>query len=195
MAAFEQEIKQLRELEAIVEMQRAAKREIRDSSTKLVDPMLRGRGVTMGTKRMGRPRGSSLRIDLGKSHKRQFASPVLRRDPIAQEKLAMILFCDKLAKEQGLTDIKLLKGPARRIFEKTYHYPFTTVLGWAEKKASLCKFVGANRIGKHGLRPCGLRGRNMSATGAWEGELRVESLARRVRPNPWREFTTGSRRG
>ena len=113
LVAFEEQLKQVRELEATVEMQRAAKRAIRESSTQLVDPMLRGRGVTMGLKKMGRPKGSS-RADNGKRHKRTFAGPVLRRDPTAQEKLSMIMYCEQLAKDQGFEAIKLLRGQDRK---------------------------------------------------------------------------------
>ena len=163
LVAFEVELKKVRKLEALVEKQRALKRELRESSTQLVDPTKRAPSMTLGNKVIGRPKGSML-SNKDKSHKRSFAGPVLRRDPTAPEKLAMIMFCERLCKEQIVEDIKLLRGQDRKSFEKKYHHPFFNVINWAGKKAMLSEFVGKSRIGKHGLRPCGLNGKSVFAT-------------------------------
>jgi serine/threonine protein phosphatase PrpC len=44
LANLEAELKGLRDLEAIVELQRATKDQLRKTSTELVDPLLQGRG-------------------------------------------------------------------------------------------------------------------------------------------------------
>ena len=177
MVAFEVKLGKVRELEALVEKQRALKRELRESSTQLVDPTKRAPSMTLGNKVIGRPKRSML-SNKDKSHKRRFAGPVLRRDPTAPEKLAMIMFCEQLCKEQMVEDIKLLRGQDRKSFEKKYHYPFFNVINWAGKKAMLSEFVGKSRIGKHGLRPCGLNGKNVFATSSGGLGARISSRDR-----------------
>ena len=75
----------------------------------------------------------------------------------------MIMHCERAVEELRLEGIKFLPSSVRREFEKKYHYEFTRVVKWAEKKDCLSRFVASSRMGKHGLRPCGLRGHNIFA--------------------------------
>ena len=160
LSKFEAQLKGLRELEAVVALRRDVKHELRktSTSTELVDPMVQGRGVAKGSKRSGRPRGSKRPNACPKevkSHRRGKASPVLRRDPSAYAKLAVIAYCEDLVREQGLTEIKQLQCTSRRHVQDKFRFEFHYILGWAKKKASLLEFVGKNKIVASGLRPCG----------------------------------------
>jgi len=172
MLVLREKIKELQELSEMEQAIKRKQREVRQaqagsslksSSTQVVDPRLRGRGVSRGLKPSGRPEVSMRSSKSSKSHRRDFAGPVLRRDPTAREKLAMIMHCERAVAHHRLEGIKFLPSSVRKEFEKLYQYDFARVVKWAEKKDCLLHFVGASRVGKHGLRPCGLRGRNVFA--------------------------------
>ena len=165
LVEFENKLKAFRDVMGLHELIRVAKKEARAESTSLVDPSLRGHGVSRGMKLAGRPKGSK-RPDGGKTHRREHAAPVLRRDPTAFEKLTMINFCEKLLEKDHEVQIKRMNEESRKAFENKYHYPFEYMVRWFDKKASFKAFVAKHRLGKHGLRPCGLRGRNIFVQGS-----------------------------
>jgi hypothetical protein len=159
---FAKEHTTLHEVSALVEYTRDLKRAAREDAGQLVDPILRGRGISRSGLRSGRPRGSR-RVDQGKSHKRIFAAPVLRRDPTAQEKLEIVMKCEELIKHVGVERPEEFLPATKRALEKKYCYEFRTVLRWYEKRDQLKNFVAKAKLGKHGLRPCGVRGKNVYA--------------------------------
>ena len=167
LVEFENKLKAFRDVMGLHVLSKV-KKEARAESTSLVDPSLRGRGVSRGLKRMGRPKGS-MRRDNGKTHKREHAAPILRRDPTAFEKLTMINFCEKLLEKDHEKEIKRMTERSRREFENKYHFPFEYLVRWFNKKESYKAFVAKHRLGKHGLRPCGLRGRNIFVEHASRG--------------------------
>ena len=161
IVAFERSLKRARDNETLVEYVREQKKIARASDLSLVDPALRGRGIARHGP-SGRPKGSKKHED-DKTHKRKLGAPVHRRDPTAFEKLAMISFCMKRL-ESGQNNIKSLKPSDKRAFENEYHFPFEYVMKWADKKQEFEQFVAKHRLGKHGLRPCGVRGKNVFAS-------------------------------
>ncbi len=114
LVTFDSHIQEIRACRTIVEMSRTAKQAARATSTGLVDPMLRGRGVARGIHKSGRPKGTNRDERTCHRHKRDFGGPVLRRDPTAFQKLAMIKFCENMVKLQGLQSVNELKGAAAR---------------------------------------------------------------------------------
>ena len=71
-------------------------------------------------------------------------------------------YCEILAEKEEVESIKKLSSSSRRAFEKYYHYPFLTVVGWAKLKSILSEYVSKSKLGKHGLRPCGSHGKHSS---------------------------------
>ena len=130
----------LHEVGAIVEYTSELKRAARDDAGQVVDPLLRGRGISRSGLKTGRPKGSR-RVDQGKSHKRHLAAPVLRRDPAAQEKLEIAMKVEQLTKDVGAERPKQLCTPTKRALEKKYHYEFRTVLRWYDNRDQLKNFV------------------------------------------------------
>ncbi len=133
LVTFDNNIQEIRECRTIVEMSRTAKQTARATSTGLVDPMLRGRGVARGMNKSGRPKGTSRDEQSTRRHKRSFGRPVLRRDPTAFQKLAMIKFCEDMVKLQGLQSVNELKGASRKGFEHKYCFSFDAVCRWTTR--------------------------------------------------------------
>ena len=158
LSDFEEALEKTRQLEDLTKQQLVLKKVAREGSSAIVDPLLRGRGVSRGIKKGGRPLGSKRAHT---KHKRGLGEPILRRDPTASEKLTMIVWCEAKLREEGREELKQLSVDSKKQFEQVYLYPFEQVKRWHAQKAELANFIATSRVGKHGLRPCGLRGKNI----------------------------------
>ena len=113
-------------------------------------------------KRGGRPEGSE-RTYKG-THKPR-AAPTLRRDPAAQVKLSIVLDWSKHADKHGVEKFKSLPADVRNELQQKWHWSTETVARWNELRPALEKKVATARLGKYGLRACGvarLKGKSQS---------------------------------
>ena len=68
-----------------------------------------------------------------------------------------------MMKECGVEQPKQLLAVTKKALEKKYCYEFGTLIRWYENRNQLKEFVAKSKLGKHGLRPCGVRGKNIYA--------------------------------
>ena len=167
---FKESVAKQRAEEADELVQRALRRNRRKNVApgEVKDPSLNGRGVSTNCQ-MGRP-SNSVYKKLGiKNHRRELGGPVLRRDKTAHEKMAVLINVDgmctaKRKDKKGEGDWSTLSIEDKRAVVTRFQLSFESVSRWNKQRAKLQEFVAKHRIGKHGLLPCGSRGKTLTGT-------------------------------
>ena len=82
-------------------------------------------------------------------------------------KLSMLVEYQKLCEQEKASDLTELPAELKLGFEQKY--PFEYLARWGKQEALLKECVATRRLGKHGLRPCGLRHRSMYQSSSGQG--------------------------
>ena len=127
----------------------------------LIDPADRGRGVSRGPNPGGRRAGSARSYE--NTHKPRGA-PCLRRDPPAQSKLQILTDWLKRARECEVENLVSLPGHVKIELQLKWHWHTQTVREWHKIKSALEHKVATARLGKNGLRACGVQRRRGKST-------------------------------
>jgi hypothetical protein len=155
LVMFEKSLEKQRELEHQLVIVRSAAR---------TPSKQQGRGCARGMKMSGRPKGSMRSEWACTKHTREKGGPVLRRDPTATEKLEIVKMVENLMKDFGVESPSELDYKKKHEIEKRFHYSFhEQIERWFKQKTHFEDFIASNHLGKHGIRPCGSRGRNVFA--------------------------------
>ena len=93
----------------------------------------------------------------GATHERALGEPVLRRDPTAFEKLAVIEAWRTRMIEAEVNRPCELSTETKRTLTSRFQFEVPTVDKWFKTELELRQFVATSRVGVHGLRAFGSR--------------------------------------
>ena len=168
---FQEEIAAKRAEEEKLKAEKRRNKSLRDDAKlgEVRDPSTNGRGVSL-TMHMGRKAHSYYKEHGITKHKRELGGPIYRRDRTAHEKLAVLIAVDckcrailkdKTSERGNWNTLPLIE---RKALEQRFQITWEQMHSWDKRRSALQLFVSKHRLGKHGLRPCGSRGKTLTGT-------------------------------